>query len=92
MEIRKLQKSTHNLIRRLPFQRLVKEYVQKFEPEPFRIQRSALFALQEAAEAIVVEMMEDTNLAAIHAKRITIKPKDIQLANRIRGRRCLQPQ
>ena len=44
-------------------------------------------AIQEAAEAYLVGLFEDTNLVAIHAKRITIKPKDIQLVRRIRGER-----
>ena len=47
----------------------------------------ALLALQEAAEAYHVGLFEDTNLCAIHAKRVTIMPKDIQLARRIRGER-----
>ena len=51
-------------------------------------QSSAVLALQEAAEAYLVGLFEDTNLAAIHAKRVTIMPKDIQLARRIRGERA----
>ena len=53
-----------------------------------RFQSSAVLALQEAAEAYLVGLFEDTNLAAIHAKRVTIMPKDIQLARRIRGERA----
>ncbi|CAI0408053.1 unnamed protein product [Linum tenue] len=71
-EIRKYQKSTELLIRKLPLQRLVREIAQDFK---------------EAAEAYLVGLFEDTNLCAIHAKRVTIMPKDIQLARRIRGRR-----
>ena len=52
-----------------------------------RFQGSAVLALQEAAEAYLVGLFEDTNLCAIHAKRVTIMPKDIQLARRIRGER-----
>nr|UXY88283.1 histone H3 [Cryptomonas curvata] len=83
-EIRKLQKSTELLIRRLPFQRLVRELAQDFRND-LRFQSSAVLALQEAAEAYLVALFEDTNLCAIHAKRVTIMPKDIQLARRIRG-------
>lgn len=54
----------------------------------YRIQGSALLGLQEAAEAYLVGLFEDTNLAAIHAKRVTIMPKDMQLARRIRGERA----
>ncbi|ODM86770.1 histone H3.2, partial [Orchesella cincta] len=49
---------------------------------------SAVMALQEASEAYLVGLFEDTNLCAIHAKRVTIMPKDIQLARRIRGERA----
>ena len=130
-EIRKYQKSTELLIRKLPFQRLVREIAQVcagsttsitacvrahctddfsccgVSPAPLqhelilsvitvmqdfktdlRFQSSAVLALQEAAEAYLVGLFEDTNLAAIHAKRVTIMPKDIQLARRIRGERA----
>ncbi|KAI8467633.1 MAG: hypothetical protein J3K34DRAFT_523614 [Monoraphidium minutum] len=82
-EIRKYQKSTELLIRKLPFQRLVREIAQDFKTD-LRFQSSAVLALQEAAEAYLVGLFEDTNLCAIHAKRVTIMPKDIQLARRIR--------
>ncbi|CAI9781659.1 unnamed protein product [Fraxinus pennsylvanica] len=82
-EIRKYQKSTELLIRKLPFQRLVREIAQDFKTD-LRFQSSAVAALQEAAEAYLVGLFEDTNLCAIHAKRVTIMPKDIQLARRIR--------
>jgi histone H3/H4 len=85
-EIRRYQKSTELLIRKLPFQRLVREIAQDFKTD-LRFQGSAVLALQEAAEAYLVGLFEDTNLCAIHAKRITIMPKDIQLARRIRGER-----
>ncbi|KAJ1279662.1 hypothetical protein BS78_04G171400 [Paspalum vaginatum] len=82
-EIRKYQKSTELLIRKLPFQRLVREIAQDFKTD-LRFQSHAVLALQEAAEAYLVGLFEDTNLCAIHAKRVTIMPKDIQLARRIR--------
>ncbi|KAI9444605.1 histone H3 [Lactarius indigo] len=75
-EIRRYQKSTELLIRKLPFQRLVREIAQDFK---------AVMALQEAAEAYLVSLFEDTNLAAIHAKRD--QPKDLALARRLRGER-----
>lgn len=85
-EIRQFQKTTDLLIRRLPFQRLVKEISQDYKPD-VRFQSVALEALQEAAESHLVSIFEDTNLCAIHAKRVTIMPKDMSLARRIRGER-----
>ena len=85
-EIRRYQKSTDLLIRKLPFQRLVREIAQDFKTD-LRFQGSAILALQEASEAYLVGLFEDTNLCAIHAKRVTIMPRDIQLARRIRGER-----
>ncbi|KAK9048379.1 hypothetical protein SSX86_032658 [Deinandra increscens subsp. villosa] len=81
------QKSTELLIRKLPFQRLVREIAQDFKTD-LRFQSSAVAALQEASEAYLVGLFEDTNLCAIHAKRVTIMPKDMQLARRIRGERA----
>ena len=103
-EIRRYQKSTELLIRKLPFQRLVREIAQDFKVRlptlypsalyayltsqtDLRFQSSAVMALQEAAEAYLVSLFEDTNLAAIHAKRVTIQPKDLALARRLRGER-----
>ncbi|KAG2433552.1 hypothetical protein HYH02_012669 [Chlamydomonas schloesseri] len=86
-EIRKYQKSTELLIRRAPFQRLVREIANKGAPggqAEFRWRADALEALQEAAEAHLIAMLEDSNLCAIHAKRVTIMPKDMQLAKRLR--------
>lgn len=83
-EIRKFQKSTDLLIRKLPFQRLVREIATDYKSD-LRFQSQAVLALQEAAEAYLVGLFEDTNLCAIHAKRVTIMPKDMQLARRIRG-------
>jgi len=85
-EIRRYQKSTDLLIRKLPFQRLTREIAQDFKND-LRFQGTAILALQEASEAYLVSLFEDTNLCAIHAKRVTIMPKDIQLARRIRGER-----
>lgn len=82
-EIRRYQKSTDLLIRKLPFQRLVRELAQEFKSD-LCFQSTALLALQEAAEAYIVGLFEDTNMCAIHAKRVTITPKDIQLARRLR--------
>ncbi|MCD7455657.1 5-hydroxytryptamine receptor 4 [Datura stramonium] len=105
-EIRKYQKSTELLIRKLPFGRLVREIAQNFKVEKFpfsailvvkyncgeddidlRFQGHAVLALQEAAEAYLVGLFEEAHLCAIHAKRVTIMPKDILLARRIRGER-----
>ncbi|XP_075395349.1 histone H3.3 type 2-like [Tenrec ecaudatus] len=83
-EIRSFQKSTELLIRKLPFQRLVKEIAQDLKMG-LRFQSAAIGALQEASEAYLVGLFEDTNLCAMHAKRVTIMPKDMQLARRIRG-------
>ena len=86
MEIRKYQKSTELLIRKLPFQRLVREIMQDFNTE-LRCQSTAILAMQEAAEAYLVGLFEDTNLCAIHAKRVTVLPRDMALARRLRGER-----
>ncbi|XP_069025070.1 histone H3-like centromeric protein A isoform X2 [Embiotoca jacksoni] len=85
MEIRKYQKSTDLLLRKGPFSRLVREVCQNFSRGDLRWQVYALMALQEAAEAFLVLLFSDANLCAIHAKRVTVFPRDIQLARRIRG-------
>ena len=84
-EIRFYQRNTDLLIRRLPFARLVKEVQTYFYRKEYRWQAEAMLALQEAAEAHLVGLFEDANLCVIHAKRVTLMPKDIQLARRIRG-------
>ena len=88
-EIRKYQASSELLLRKLPFQRLVREVtneiVQADGLDEKRFQSTAILALQEASEAYLVGLFEDTNLCAMHAKRVTIQPKDMQLALRIRG-------
>ena len=96
-EIRRYQRSTDLLIRKAPFARLMREIM--LDPEgavkaktDTRVQATAVLALQEAAEAYHVGLFEDTNLCAIHAKRVTIMPKDIQLARRIRGESTKNPE
>lgn len=86
-EIRRYQRSTELLIRKLPFQRLVREVAQDFRSS-LRFQSHAIMALQEASEMYLVQLFADTNLCALHAKRVTIMPKDLQLARRIRGERA----
>ncbi|XP_040571647.1 uncharacterized protein [Lepeophtheirus salmonis] len=85
-EIRHFQKKTDLLIPHLPFSRLVKEIsIKASSKTDIRFQSSALQALQEAAETYLVHLFEDVVLLAIHAKRVTIMPKDIILSRRIRG-------
>ena len=85
-EIRRYQKTTELLFRKLPFQRFVREIAMDFKTD-LRYQGTAILALQEAAEAYLIGLYEDTQMCAIHGKRVTIMPKDIQLARRIRGER-----
>ena len=82
-EIRRYQKSAELLIRRLPFQRLVREVAQDFKHD-LRFQSSAIGALQEAVEAYLIALFDDTNICAIHAKRVTIQAVDMKLARRLR--------
>jgi histone H3 len=84
MEIKKYQKGTDLLIRKGPFQRLVREITDEMH-QGLRFQSNALLALQEASEAYMITLFEDCNLCALHAKRVTIMPKDMALARRIRG-------
>lgn len=86
-EIRKYQRSTELLISRIPFSRLIKEVTDQFttDTQPLRWQSMAILALQEASEAYLIGLLEHTNLLALHAKRVTIMRKDMQLARRIRG-------
>lgn len=83
-EIRKYQKGTEMLVRKLPFQRLVREIAQDYKTD-LRFQGSAILALQEASESFLVTFFENTNYCAIHAGRVTIMPKDMQLSRRIMG-------
>ena len=94
MEMRKYQKSTECLIKRSPFQKLIREISQEYRVCPddpgtpsiqVRFQSTAIAALQEAAENFIVGLFEDVNLLAVHAKRVTVMPRDIRLALRIRG-------
>ncbi|KAI8323493.1 histone-domain-containing protein [Martensiomyces pterosporus] len=92
-EIRMYQKRTDMLLAKLPFARVVREIAQDYasdytstgHPLTIRWQSSAILALQEASEAFLVHLFEDANLCALHAKRVTIMQRDIQLARRIRG-------
>ena len=86
-EIRRYQKSTELLCRKLPVARLIREITQDFRTD-LRFQATAIGALQEAMEAYLVGLFEDTNLCTIHARHVTIMPKDMQLARRIRGERA----
>eukprot|EP00986_Skeletonema_menzelii_P010494 scaffold5112_cov76-Skeletonema_menzelii.AAC.4 len=85
-EIRRYQKSTDLLIQKSTFQRVVRDIAQKFRSD-LRFQSTAVLALQEAAEMYLIGLFEDVNACAIHANRVTIMPKDVKLARRIRGER-----
>ena len=91
-EIRAYQGGGELLIRKRPFQTLVRQLAQEavvakphFEGGGVRFQSAALSALQEAAESFLVALFDDANLACIHANRVTIKPEDLRLAQRLRG-------
>jgi len=84
MEIRRYQKNTDLLLRKIPFIRLIREIAQMFKSD-LRFNSNALLALQDASEAYLVRLFEDANLCAIHAKRVTIFPKDMDLVRKIRG-------
>ena len=93
-EIRRYQKSTECLIKRSPFQKIIREISQEYRVCPdgpgtpsiqVRFQSTAIAALQKAAENFIVGLFEDVNLLAVHAKRVTIMPRYIRLALRIRG-------
>jgi histone H3 len=86
-EIRRYQKSTEMLIRKLPFRRLVAELAQDFQAgdAAWRFSGEAVVILQQVAEDFLIKLLEDANLAAIHAKRVTVQPRDITIAQRIAG-------
>ena len=93
-EIRRYQQSTESLIKRTPFHKLIKEISQEYRVYPdgpgtpsvqVQFQSTALAALQEAAENFIVGLFEDVNLLAVHARRVTVMPRDIRLALRIQG-------
>jgi len=86
-DIRKFQRSGELLLSKLPFQRLAREVAQEYTNSP-RFQASAVLALQKAAEAYLVGLFQDAQLCAVHAKRVTVMSKDIQLARRICGERA----
>jgi len=83
-EIRRYQASTELLLRKLPFSRLVREITEKISPVPIRFQALAMECLQTAVETYIIQLFEDANQCTIHAKRVTLFPKDVQLALRIR--------
>jgi histone H3 len=85
-EIRRFQKGTELLLRKAPFQRLVREIASHVK-EGLRFQSSAVAAIQEATESYVISLLADTNLCAIHTRRVTIMPRDVHLARRLRGER-----
>lgn len=81
-EIRRYQKSTELLMKKAPFRRLVREIAQDFKTD-CRFRQEAIAALQEASEAYLVELFQDTNSNAIHSRRTTIMAKDMLLARQI---------
>lgn len=83
-EIRKYQRSTDLLLRKLPFSRLVREITEKMSPVPIRFQGLAMECLQTSVETYLVQLFEDAYMCTLHAKRVTLFPKDIQLSLRIR--------
>jgi histone H3 len=85
-QIKKYQKSTDLLLRKAPFQRLVRELAGNYK-DGLRFASSAVAALQEATESYVVSLLSDTNLCAVHSRRVTIMPRDLHLARRLRGER-----
>ena len=90
-EIRRVQKTTDLLIRKIPFQRVVREIAADFpehnKGDPFKWQATAVLATQTEAEQYVTRLMEDANEVTIHKKQVTIMPKGLQLARRLRGER-----
>ncbi|KAG5883150.1 hypothetical protein JTB14_033401 [Gonioctena quinquepunctata] len=88
-EIRRLQSTTEQAIPHLPFSRLIREILMEHTPSAFKVQLETLKALQEAAEIYLVQLFEDANKCAFHAKRVTVKPSDMNLVLEIRG--CQDP-
>ncbi len=85
-EIRRYQKGTELLLRKAPFQRLVRELATSHK-QGLRFQSSAVQAIQEATESWAISLLSDSNLCAIHARRVTLMNKDLHLARRLRGER-----
>lgn len=85
-EIRKFQRSTEILTKKAPFRRVLDQICMEEGglTEQFRLQSDIIPLLQEAAQSHLIQVMEDANLCTIHAKRITVKPIDVQLARRVR--------
>jgi histone H3 len=83
-EIKKYQKTSDLLVRKMPFMRLVREIASEYTSKDVRFQRSSLFVLQTWAESFLIELFEDANLVSMHAKRVTVMPKDVQMALRVR--------
>ena len=88
-EIRRLQRSTHLLIPRAPFQRVVRDICSQIDSD-LRFQSQAILALQESSEAFVTSLLEDANLCCLHARRVTLMKRDMDLARRIRGDSILE--
>ena len=86
-EIKTYQNSTELLIRKLPFQRCLKDVVASLNTNKYdlRIQAEAVYAAQEATEAYIVRLIEDGQLAACHRQRVTLHPDDMNFARRMRG-------
>ena len=90
-EIKFYQNTYNLLIRQLPFSHLIRELLYNEKPrslDPYRIQATAIYVLQWAAEAFIVGLLEDSNLCCLHTKRCTLMPQDIHLARRLRGERA----
>ncbi|EIJ87504.1 histone H3 [Nematocida parisii] len=83
-EIRKYQKTTDLLIRKLPFQRLVREVASEYKTD-VRFQSSSILAIQESLENYLTGLFEDSNRCAIHAKRVTLMARDLHLVNKIKS-------
>lgn len=85
-EIKRYQKATTFMLSKAPFQRFIRAICEGIDAQ-LRFQSQALIALQEAAESYLTGLFEDANLCAIHASRVTVMKKDLELARRIRGER-----
>ena len=84
MEIRYYQKHVGLLIPLLPFSRLVRKIAEEISRGGFQFQSAAIKALQEGSEAYLIILLEDSQLCTFHAKHVTLMPKDMQLARRLR--------
>jgi len=87
-QIKYYQETTNLLLRCLPFERLVKEIAESLTSDgtqKYRWKLSALQVLQYAVESYLTALLEDTNKAAVHAKRVTIRPEDMRLVRDLRG-------